>query len=204
MSQIRIVEPELVPILRRVYTELADFIHLHKLEQIVAAGPSAYPHIHAIQRAYKNRHGKELKVYSLGRLGEQLSANEFRDKKREALMFLKLHRPTLDISRHTLVFDETANSGRTLRNLKLLFGSTGATCKTATLKQTGVIGINVADFPGGPENELFSVRIHRGLRAGSARKETKDPRYLPWPAYMVQLHSELREIADSVPRKEQK
>ena len=77
-------------------------------------------------------------------------------------------------------------------------------CKTATLNATGTIGVKVSDFQR-QLIELFSpgVRTYRGIFGRRARKEqaTNANIYSYWLAYMRQLHSELREIADSVPRK---
>ncbi|MFH1247346.1 MAG: hypothetical protein V1644_03115 [Candidatus Micrarchaeota archaeon] len=201
----RIIDAKTVDALRRVYTDLADFIHQHELEQVIAVGPSAYPHIHAISRAYKNRHSRDLKVYSLGELGEKLSGSEFLGKRSEALALLKRHRPTLDPARRTLLFDETTFSGRTLANLKALFEKPGAVCKTATLHSRGAINFKSADFSS-LNDALFNngVRVHRGIRVKAIRvtKKLSPEVHSHWPAFMVQLHSELREIADSVPRKE--
>ncbi len=120
-------------------------------------------------------------------------------KKKEARGILKQFRPTLDTSRHTLLFDESTNSGRTLKNLKRLFRTPGAKCKTATIYQAGLIGHKTADFSVKHETALYGegIRIHRGY-ALVLRHQRGNP--FEWLAYMRKIHAELREIADSVPR----
>lgn len=66
-------EPEHRAELKRIFTDLADFIHEGRFQRIFSCGPSATPFAKAAARAYRQRHGSEIEVESLGLTSESLA-----------------------------------------------------------------------------------------------------------------------------------
>ncbi|MFH1247347.1 MAG: hypothetical protein V1644_03120 [Candidatus Micrarchaeota archaeon] len=185
--------------LRRVFTELVDFVHANKLQQVIAVGPSAQPYVVALSRAYKQRHGKELHAVSLGRIGETIRSMSFLPFKSKVLNWLlQRHRPRFDRNLPSLVFDEVVSSGRSLRSVSTAFNEIGLPHKTATIALR-------QDSRFKPDYHGLDVRvvdpsIFFPMRGAKLENGKANVSYnLP---FLRKFRKELCEIADSVLRAE--
>ncbi len=206
--------------LKRIFAELADFIHQHRIKQVIGSGPSAYPYAIALERAYRNRYGKPLHVVNLGTLGETLSRLGWISGKKEALQnaeaLLHCFRPRIK-KRHSLLLEELVVGGKFIGDLSYVLKKLGLRNKKATIvKISGAgayafmdyVGRNVGMRTSRHHSFAESVYFGRGkafggTSGGGPPVEVKRPQR-NWPAFMRQIHRELREVADSVPKKETK
>ncbi len=190
-------------VLKDVFTRLADFIHEHGLQQVVSIGPSAAPYTKHIAAAYERRYGRRVRVFNLGVLGEKLGDSSL-DSAERSLARLRRAKPEFDIGRNTLLFDEVSASNVGIQNASRKFRQMGILHKTAVLGRHWFSRDESApDFTGfqdrrGDRNSLV-VRLSLGVS-----NELVERRIKKLPLFnFKKVHNELREIADSVPIKEE-
>ncbi len=199
--------PEHTERLRNIFTRLSDFIFYNKLEQIVSCGPSSTPYGRVVARAYKNRHGTSIKVVSLGHLGEELS--RFQDGEGvDAKDILSKYR-NFDFSKPVLLLDEVVGTGFRFNNLRTILARLNVLHKTATLLMHDRTGQYLSPHFVGEkikengQDEVFekAVFLKRGNAfglmwfGGKLKRPERE-----WLDKSRQVYSELREIADSVPK----
>ncbi len=189
--------------LRRIFTELADFIHEHEITQIIGAGPSAYFYTHALDVAYKNRHGNKargLHVVNLGTLAEQdhMRGTAPALPGSELKRFLARHKPGLNLGKKSLILDDVARTGFSMHSLSRAFSAAGLPHKTAVIARVSLMRKGfwpLPDYVGSENIQMNRVHVERGRRFATGRP----PR--TWPAVVRNLHAELREIASEVERR---
>jgi hypothetical protein len=198
-----------------MFTTLIDFMHIHKVEQLVGVGPSAYPYVLALERAYQKRYGtgaRSLHVVNLGEAGERLY--HFKPAAREnARNFLLRVRPRFKLKTPTLLFDEEISTSQSMKGLSTIFRALGVPHKTAVLFKlhgdldkdgdTKFMPDHWGRYVDMNDPLRLKVYIERGDRMDNLRRFPSTTLKANWRAFMQQIRQELREVADSVPRKEQ-
>lgn len=183
-----------------IFTRLADFIHEHGLAQVVSVGPSAAPYAKHIARAYQNRHGGRIRVVNLGRIGEEIA----RSKSKHKFKILLKAKPNFNLRARSLLFDEVSMTNETICGASSSFRELGLSHKTAVLvRDSTFASSNDPDFVGAHELGRNSKSLPVIVGFGITHKLFYRIRSKAHKVFLRQLHSELREIADSVPRKEQ-
>ncbi len=184
--------PENAKMLRSTFIRLSDFMHEKGIEQIVGVGPSATPYIRAIARAHRNRRGVTLKLIALGELGEQVAdvAHSGKVEKAASLLSARKIQP-----KKTLLFDEVVHIGKQILGVKSVFDHLKIPHETATLASSSDYS-PLLSFVGRKDVTAdFQFYLGRGKLFKSKRNARSDG------AYLARIRSELREIADSLPRK---
>ncbi len=199
--------------LTRIFSELADLIHANNMERIVGVGPSVYPYTIALKRAYVQRYGKrarQLSVVNLGRLGEGLG-----EATSSIIMADKLIKPlqrrlSRNSNANSLLLEDVIVAGWGVSNIARVFDNLRIPNMTAALLQVRPKPhLTFSPHYTGADVERSdslhrAIFLSRGRRFSDStgKKVIRPP--VQWAAKMREIHNELREIANSVPRKEQK
>ncbi len=180
--------------IHRIFTELADFIHKHEIKQIIGAGSSAQPYAVALGLAYEKRHGKPMKVFSLGEVGEKL--HEVEDPKQ----YLQKMRPKLAHDKKSLLLEEFIDTGKKILKLSRVFTKLKIPHKTATISMRDP---NPDHYAGidylGISSESFPWFIARGYNLRKSRKtqDTRETKQIL--ETMRDIRKELNDVAKNVP-----
>ncbi len=184
-------------ILKSVFTELSDLIHRAGIKRIIGAGHSALPFAIALSRAHKKRHGTELHVINLGKLGEISKYGLMPDKLKERL------------SRHglgtnSLLFDDVMVTGNSMTMLSLVLRDLSVPHARAVVGAVTSVTKELVDYCGVQNlKEPFFRRLvlSRGSALENVRRIRREGTSGHYDIqYLAQVRRELREVADSVER----
>ncbi|MFH0713174.1 MAG: hypothetical protein V1722_01445 [Candidatus Micrarchaeota archaeon] len=193
--------------LGRMLVRLSDFMHKKGIKQIVGIGPTATPYVRAIARAHANRYGVKLKVVALGHAGERISraANDISIPLAADLLSNEL----ADCRKKTLLFDEIVDKGTQMKGIKAAFKHLQIPHETATFAKHPRSCYSRLSFVGGnllylPWDFIRALQLRRGQLLSDYYSGTPGKRRYEVSLafdHLRKVRKELREIANSVPRK---